>query len=132
MKAKTKTYYKKKLDAVFSKYIRQKYADSFGIVKCYTCPKAAPIAEMQNGHFVPRQYLSVRWSESNCRPQCYACNMLYNGQPSAFAIRLEAETPGIVKELEKKRKEIRQWTIPELEEMIAKYQKLIKTSPRGK
>lgn len=127
MKSKTKTWYKKKLDAVFSKYIRQKYADSFGIVKCYTCPKAAPISELQCGHFVPRQYLSLRWDERNCRPQCYACNMLYNGQPSAFAARLEAETPGIVKELEGKRKEIRQWTIPELEKEASMYQSLLKT-----
>lgn len=127
MKKKTKTYYKKKLDAVFSQYIRQKYADEYGIVTCFTCPKSGLVKELQNGHFVPRQYLSLRWDERNCRPQCYACNMLYNGQPSAFAARLEAETPGIVAELEKKRREIRQWTIPELEKEIQKYQNAIKT-----
>lgn len=127
MKKKTKTYYKKKLDAVFSQYIRLKYADEYGVVNCFTCPKFGTVKEMQNGHFVPRQYLSLRWDERNCRPQCYACNMLYNGQPSAFAARLEAETPGIVAELEKKRREIRQWTVKEIEEEIEKYQKLIKT-----
>lgn len=125
MKPKTKTKVKKELDRVFSIFIRQKYADNFGEVTCFTCPKTGTVKELQNGHFVPRQYLSLRWDERNCRPQCYACNMLYNGQPSAFAARLEAETPGIVAELESKRKEIRQWTIPELEERIAYYKKLI-------
>ena len=125
MKPKTKTWYKKKLDQVFSRFIRQKYADNFGDVRCYTCPKKAPVAEMQNGHFVPRQYLTLRWDERNCRPQCYACNMLYNGQPSAFAARLESEEPGIVGELERIRKAIRQWTIQELEEKIAYYKEKI-------
>lgn len=125
MKPKTKTKIKKELDRVFSLYVRKKYADNFGIVKCYTCPKSGTVKELQNGHFVPRQYLSLRWSEDNCRPQCYACNMLYNGQPSAFAARLEAETPGIVKELESRRKELRQWTIAELEEKISYYKKQI-------
>lgn len=46
--------------------------------------------------------------------------------PSAFAVRLERETPGIVKELEQLRRTIKQWTIKELEEMIAKYKELIK------
>jgi hypothetical protein len=31
----------KKLDAIFSEYIRRKYADKNGIVKCYTCDKKA-------------------------------------------------------------------------------------------
>ena len=29
----------KKLDTVFSEYIRRKYADKLGNVKCYTCKK---------------------------------------------------------------------------------------------
>jgi len=99
---------KKKLDAVFSKYIRTLHSKD-GLVRCYTCPKVAPIAEMQNGHFVPRQYLAVRYDERNCRPQCYACNMLYNGQPSAYAKRLEEETSGIVRELESLRLVTTKW-----------------------
>lgn len=124
-KPKTKTWYKRELDRVFSIYIRQSYAVG-GYVSCYTCGREGEVKEMQNGHFVPRQYMATRWDERNCRPQCYACNMLYNGQPSAYAVRLERETPGIVKELETLRRTIKQWTIKELEEMIAKYKELIK------
>lgn len=123
-KERTKNWYKKKLDTVFSLYIRNKYVDDRGLVTCYTCHKFGTVKELQNGHFVPRQYLATRWDDRNCRPQCYACNMLYNGQPSAFALRLERETPGIVEELERLRKTTRQWTIEELKKEIDKYQKL--------
>jgi len=44
---------------------------------------------MQCGHLVPRQYLATRFDELNCACQCYACNMLYNGQGATFAIRLD-------------------------------------------
>ena len=112
---------RRKLDALFSLYIRRKYSDESGIVGCYTCGKKMEIKNAQCGHFVPRQHMSTRWDEDNCRPQCYACNMLYNGQPSTFAVRLEAEKKGTVKRLEKKRHEIRQWTIEELKNEIKKY-----------
>ena len=39
-KPKRKTLIKK-LDTVFSEYIRRKYADKKGIVSCYTCGKKA-------------------------------------------------------------------------------------------
>lgn len=93
---------KKKLDKIFSEYIRMRDKG-----QCYTCPKQLPWKAMQNGHFVPRQYLKTRWDERNCNCQCYACNMLYNGQPSAYAKRLKEQYgEGIIEELEKNRKEV--------------------------
>jgi 5-methylcytosine-specific restriction endonuclease McrA len=76
--------YKKELDRVFSIFIRQRDNG-----QCFTCPKKDDYKKMQNGHFVPRQYLSVRWDERNCNCQCYACNMLYGGQGATYAIRLK-------------------------------------------
>lgn len=65
---------------------------------------------MQNGHFIPRQYLSLRYAEDNCACQCYACNMLYNGQPSVFAIKLsEIYGERHIHALEAKRKEINRY-----------------------
>jgi hypothetical protein len=93
---------KAELDSLFSKFIR--YRDKG---QCYTCPKKDDPKRMQNGHFVPRQYLSVRYDEVNCHCQCYVCNMLYNGQPSAYAARLEREYgKGTVDLLESRRQEI--------------------------
>ena len=92
-------WHKKRLDAVFSKFIR--YRDDG---QCFTCPNKNHPKKMQNGHFVPRQYLAVRFDERNCNCQCYACNMLYGGQGATYAIRLaEKYDLDTVKELESKR-----------------------------
>ena len=91
---------KSKLDAIFSKFIRERDRG-----QCYTCPVQKDPKQMQNGHFVPRQYLATRYDEVNNHAQCYACNMLYNGQPSAYAKRLKEDYgQDIVEILEGKRK----------------------------
>jgi hypothetical protein len=82
---------KKKLDAIFSKYIRAKFPKF-----CYTCKK--PSNKLQCGHFVSRQYLATRWEEDNCRPQCWGCNGYGRGQLLDFEENL-------IKELGKKRVE---------------------------
>lgn len=95
-KTKTLAKWKKELDAVFSRYIRQRDNG-----QCFTCPKKDHWKSMQNGHFVPRQYLSLRFDERNCNCQCYACNMLYNGQPSLYAVNLKRKYgDSIIEELE--------------------------------
>lgn len=117
MKKWTLSRYKKELDAVFSKYIR--YRDNG---QCFTCPKKDDPKRMQNGHFLPRQYLAARYDEQNCNCQCYACNMLYGGQPATYAVRLETKYgKGTVERLEKLR-----WVTKKLdtlwyEEQIAVY-----------
>tara|TARA_R100000988_G_scaffold99614_1_gene69071 strand:+ start:907 stop:1302 length:396 start_codon:yes stop_codon:yes gene_type:complete len=91
-KAKRKTLVKK-LDAIFSEYIRRKYADKKGFVKCYTCNKKAywKGEGMQNGHFISRSSRILRWREDNCRPQCYACNCMRYGQAYIFGANLNKE-----------------------------------------
>jgi hypothetical protein len=111
---------KKKLDAVFSKYIRARDKG-----QCYTCPKKDDPKRMQNGHFVPRQYLAIRYSEVNCHCQCYACNMLYNGQPSLYALNLVRDYgEGIIEELERERHKITKlqpdWYMQKIEEYTHK------------
>jgi hypothetical protein len=119
---KTLSQYKKILDKYFSLFIR--YRDK-GI--CYTCGNDSGPKKAQCGHFVPRQYLSIRFDETNCHAQCYACNMLYNGQPSAYAVKLtEQYGPNKVKELESKRKEITKLTPQWYEEKIAYYKEKLK------
>ena len=101
-KTKKPSQLKKELDGIFSKYIRWRDKG-----QCYTCPKKDDPKYMQNGHFVPRQYLSLRYDEINCHCQCYACNMLYNGQPSRYAQRLKEDFgEDIIDKLEKKRQQM--------------------------
>ena len=98
-KVKKTSQLKKELDTIFSRFIRWRDKG-----QCYTCPKKDDPKYMQNGHFVPRQYLAVRYDEINCHCQCYACNMLYNGQPSRYAQRLREDYgEAIIDTLEGKR-----------------------------
>ena len=121
VKVKTLSKFKKELDAVFSKYIRQRDKG-----QCYTCPRRDDPKNMQCGHFIPRQYLSLRFSEINCHCQCYACNMLYNGQPSAYALKLQRQYgDGILQTLERERHKITKLTPVWYMEMIEKYQNLL-------
>ena len=122
MKKRTLTWYKKKLDAVFSKYIR--YRDNG---QCFTCPKKDDPKRMQNGHFNPRQYLKTRFDERNCNCQCYACNMLYGGNPATYALRLvEKYGEGIIEELERGRHIPVKLDIPWYEEKIEYYKTKLK------
>lgn len=103
-KEKTRAWYKKNhADVWFSRFIRLRDRGH-----CYTCPHVNenPM-KLQCGHFVPRQYLATRYNEMNNHAQCYACNMLFGGQPSAYAIRLKNEYGDyILSDLESQRKEI--------------------------
>jgi len=105
MKKKSKLSLREKADKLFSVWIRLRDRID-GECECYTCGKRANYKSMQCGHFVPRQYLSLRYDEVNCHSQCYVCNMLYNGQPSSFAKRLDEDYGiGTVFQLEGRRKE---------------------------
>lgn len=89
-KKPTKRALIKKLDTVFSLYIRHKYAKD-GMVECYTCNAVKPVKEIQNGHFISRAIYTTRWSEDNCRPQCYSCNCCHHGRQYEFGEYLKSE-----------------------------------------
>lgn len=90
MKNKTTAQLKKELDKVFSIYIRNKYAKN-GMVACYTCGVIKEVSKIQNGHFISRMYLTTRFDENNCRPQCVGCNLFGGGKPLDFEERLKKE-----------------------------------------
>lgn len=79
------------LDAIFSKFIRLKYADEHGWVNCFTCHKEFFWKDIQCGHWVARNYLATRWEVKNCRPQCRGCNLFAHGRPDDFAVNLRRE-----------------------------------------
>lgn len=116
---------KAKLDKVFSIYIRMKFADKEGYCTCYTCPKRLPWQSMQNGHFVSRSYLAVRWDENNCRPQCVGCNVFASGRPLEFEEHLKNEIGDVaVEDLKSRRNQIVKltpdWYINKISEYEAK------------
>ena len=72
-----------------SEYVRTKYADWSGYVRCYTCDVVKKIEEMDCGHF--RHIDALDFTLENLRPQCTACNRYKSGNLGIFAIRLIKE-----------------------------------------
>ena len=115
----------KKLDAVFSQYIRLK--DSVGeIATCFTCGKKDHWKKLQNGHFQSRKHYATRWDEQNCQVQCAGCNVFRYGEQFLFAKYLDERFyAGLSDELYIKSKQIVKFTNLEIEDMILKYKKLV-------
>ena len=69
---------KKKLDKVFSEFIRRRNADHLGFINCFTCGVKKHWKEQQAGHFQSRSHHSTRWDEVNVQVQCIKCNIHFN------------------------------------------------------
>lgn len=114
-------------DAIFSKYIRLKYADKKGVVKCYTCDVKKHWTLMQCGHYIKRGHLYTRHDERNCRPQESWCNEAKKGNLAVFAQNLESETPGITDILREEVAVVYKPTREELRQVIAEYTPKVKS-----
>lgn len=85
MKKPTTSQLKKKLDKVFSEYIRRKDAKN-EMAKCVTCGKIDHWENLQNGHYIPRGHLATRYREDNCHVQCVGCNVFKKGNYTAYSL----------------------------------------------
>lgn len=119
----------KKLDKVFSEYIRRKWADHTGLVQCITCGGYYDFKKIQAGHYISRKYHGTRWDEENTRPQCWACNAKHmgNGRSDVFALYLISYYgKNILKKLNKKKINYGvyapKYTTNDLLELISMYQ----------
>ena len=110
----------KKLDTVFSEYIRRRYAKN-NIAECYACGKRDHWKRLQCGHFQSRKHYSTRWNEHNCQVQCVGCNMFKGGEQYKFGMKLGEKK---AKKLYMLAKETKKITNFELLEMIEHYKNL--------
>ena len=113
----------KKLDVIFSQYIRNKYANKRGMVKCFTCDREYEVKNIQNGHFQSRRSYATRWEEDNCRPQCLKCNMYDQGRQYEFGLKLGQQ---LAEEMYIKSQQIIKFTSDELIEKIDHYSSEVK------
>ena len=113
---------KKKLDTIFSIYIRLKDADENGYNYCYTCNKKDYYKYLQNGHFISRKYLATRFDEENCKPQCPACNVFRYGEQYLFGQKLGKK---LAEALQLKSKTSVKIMAFEYEEKIAYYKTIV-------
>lgn len=115
----------KKLDAIFSIYIRRKNAIN-DIAICFTCGKQDNYKRLQNGHFQSRKHYSTRWDEINCQTQCAGCNVFRYGEQFVFGNKLDKKYgPGTADRLHKKSKQITKFTDFEIQDLINKYQSFV-------
>lgn len=114
----------KKLDAVFSIYIRRKDAVN-DIAQCVTCGKKDHWSKLQNGHWASRRHYSTRWDEKNCHVQCMSCNVFKAGEIYLYTKYLCSQYgDNFPEELYSQSQQIRKFTDVELQDMIAHYTKL--------
>ena len=118
---------KKKLDKVFSEYIRRRNADDLGFITCFTCGVKRHWKDQQAGHFQSRSHHSTRWDEFNVQVQCVKCNMFRQGEQYKFGLYLdERYGKGTAKDLEKRAKTIVKLNRVDYEEAIERYKQKIK------
>jgi len=117
---------KKKLDVLFSHYIRRRNADHLGRVKCFTCGVEKHWKEQQAGHFQSRSHHSTRWDEVNVQVQCVKCNMFRQGEQYKFGLYLDDRFgDGTAEELENRAKTIVKLNRVDYEEAIERYKQKI-------
>ena len=82
---------KAKLQAIINKYVRISYANSNGMVHCYTCSSVRHYKELDAGHAVPGLKNHCRYDIRIIRPQCDTCNRRKSGNLSVFIPKLIKE-----------------------------------------
>ena len=118
IKKPTRSKLVKKLDTVFSQWVRLSNADRDGYCTCVTCSKRLHWKEIQAGHFQSRAHYSIRWSELNVFPQCVGCNVFKYGEQYKYSLFLGKDAAEV---LYLKSKEIVKFTNYELEDKINDY-----------
>lgn len=113
---------------LFSKIVRLSAADHAGYASCVTCGVVKLWKELQAGHFIPGRHNAILFERRGCHPQCYQCNIPLKSNPRAYdAFMRKKYGEKVIKELEELDKTTKQFTIPELQEMIQSYQSKLKT-----
>jgi hypothetical protein len=126
MKKPTLSKVKKKLWVVFSEFVRKRDGlETTGSIEwgmCITCGKRYHYKMLQAGHFIAGRHNAGLFSEKGTHAQCYNCNINLKGNTLVYRRALIVKYgEGIDEQLEKEAQEIKQFTIPELEEMILSY-----------
>lgn len=120
---------KREADAWFSRATRVRFANSEGMVKCFTCSNVKHWKELQCGHFMSRQFNSTRYEEFNTAPQCYGCNVMHQGRQYEFGLELDYwYGEGTAKAMHQLSQKPHQFKREELEQIIQESKDYLKDS----
>lgn len=119
MRKPSVTTLRRKLDKVFSEYIRRRDADEEGYGICITCRKRALL---ECGHFIPRQHAATRFLPENSAGQCARCNRwLHGDQAEYYTVLVRRIGQEAVDELMRLKRTTKKHSIAELQELIDKF-----------
>ena len=127
-KSKSLSWYRKNLWTIFSLYIRKRDCDENGYGPCISCGIVKHYKEMNAGHYHPQSLgLQTVFVEKNVHLQCTWCNHALQSNQVEYAKALvKRYGEGILEELEPLKHGSLKLYKSDYEEMIEKYQKLIK------
>ena len=118
---------KKKLDTIFSQFIRLRNKNEDELVACFTCDRTKHWKQQQCGHFQRREKMSTRFDETNCQVQCVTCNVFKDGEQYEFAKRLDQQFgKGTAEALQRQGNEIVKLNVEWYNEQIAHYTEKVK------
>ena len=125
----------KKLDKIFSEYIRLRDSKIYGFryFKCISCGKIKPYDQMDCGHFHSRTHMSTRFDPQNCNGECKACNRFSSDHLLGYQKHLIQKIGQRNYDLLNVRAhEKKQWHPFELEQLIKYYKALVEGLKSGK
>jgi hypothetical protein len=121
----------KKLDKIFSEYIRLRKTDDSGYGNCYTCGANHFWKEVDAGHFMSRACINIRWDPLNVQFQCKRCNGFRGGEQYLFAQELDNEYgEGTAKSLMLESRETAKFSILHIKELIEEYKNKVEEEKR--
>ena len=117
----------RKLDKIFSLFVRIRDSDENGICTCITCGSKHHFRAIDNGHYIKRQYMSTRFNEFNCAAQCRKCNWLEQGANELYREALiKKYGQEIHDQLIIQKYTTKKWSRFELELLIKEYSERVK------
>lgn len=121
--------YIRKLDRIFSEYIRLRDSRPFGYkaFRCISCGQVKPYEEMDCGHFVGRTHMATRFDEENCNGECRSCNRFSSDHMIYYQRNLEKKIGADrVDLLIARGRGTKKWTAWELEILTKHYEEEVK------
>lgn len=117
----------KKLDKVFSQYIRLRDTFPNGMFRCISCGQIKPFEQADAGHYHSRRHMITRFDEENVSSECRFCNRF-------SADHLIGYRENLIKKIGMQRFQMlevrahgtKKWSCFELEQLIKYYSVLVK------
>ena len=117
-----KTDLVKKLDKVFSLYIRIRDTMPNGFCRCISCGQIKPFKSIDAGHYYSRSHMATRFHPDNVHGECTYCNRYRSDHLIQYRKNLIIKIgAGRVDRLEALSSSTKHWLDCELEQVIAFY-----------